>query len=182
MTILYPIFKSLHIVFVVAWFAALFYLPRLFIYQTEARDMAEPARSTLTSQYKLMASRLLFIIAWPAAILTIIFGLGMAHIHWAYTWFWIKMALVAGLFIYHHVLHFTYKGLKKDKYKYSSQQLRVLNEVATVFLFAIVFITVLKSGVNYIIFAVGLAALIVLLYLGIKAYRKNRKNREIHNP
>ena len=69
--------KALHIIFVVTWFAGLFYIPRLFIYQTEAEDKLEPAKSILQTQYKLMTKRLWYIITWPSAILASIFGIWM---------------------------------------------------------------------------------------------------------
>ncbi|MEL7005125.1 MAG: CopD family protein, partial [Bacteroidota bacterium] len=72
MTFLY--LKALHIIFVVTWFAGLFYIIRIFIYQTEANEREEPARSVLLEEYKRNASRLWFGIAWPSAILTLILG------------------------------------------------------------------------------------------------------------
>ena len=171
------IFKSLHIIFVVTWFAALFYMPRLFIYQTEAHEKPEPDRSILTNQFKIMAKRLWFTIGWPSAGLVIIFGLGMAHPFFHDLWFWIKMVLVAGLLVYHHIIHFTYKKLQKDIYKYTSHQLRTMNEVATIFLFAIVFIAVFKNGINYFILGIGIVALMVLLYLGISGLPEKARTK-----
>ena len=71
--------KALHIIFVVTWFAGLFYIVRLFIYQTEAAQKPEPAREILQTQYKLMSKRLWYIITWPSAILASIFAFWIWH-------------------------------------------------------------------------------------------------------
>ena len=76
MDILY--IKSLHIIFIVTWFAGLFYLVRLFIYHTEAHQKQEPDRSILISHFKLAEKRLFFGITYPSMILTYIFGFWMA--------------------------------------------------------------------------------------------------------
>ena len=70
----YNYIKALHIIFVVNWFAGLFYMPRLFIYTAEANDKMEPEKSILIAQFKIMQRKLWYIITWPAAIITLIFG------------------------------------------------------------------------------------------------------------
>ena len=122
-----------------------------------------------------MSKRLWLIIGWPSAILALIFGAGMMHNVMNQTWFQIKLGLIVLLFIYHHILHFRYKDLQKDIYKYSSQKLRLLNEVATLFLFAIIFLAIFKSLFNPAYFIVGMLLLVVLLYVGIVVYKKKRK-------
>ena len=67
--------KALHIIFIVTWFAGLFYIVRLFVYQREALDKEEPERSIIGSQLALMAGRLWYMITWPSAVLTLIFGI-----------------------------------------------------------------------------------------------------------
>ncbi len=173
------ILKSLHIIFVVTWFAILFYMPRIFMYQTEAHEKGEPDRSILTNQFKIMAKKLWVTVGWPSAGLVILFGLGMAHPYFSDLWFWIKMVLVAGLLVYHHVIHFTYKKLQKDVYKYTTHQLRTMNEIVAIFLVAIVFIAVFKSHINYIILGIGIVALLVLIYVIIRAYRKKRAQKAV---
>ena len=74
---LYPYLKSLHLIFVITWFAGLFYIPRLFIYQIEASEKPEPERGIVTAQLQLMARRLWYIITWPSAILALIFGISL---------------------------------------------------------------------------------------------------------
>ena len=73
----YFVLKALHLIFVVSWFAALFYIVRLYIYHAEAEDKEEPAKEILQTQYKIMEKRLFYIIGWPAMILTTLFGTWM---------------------------------------------------------------------------------------------------------
>jgi len=172
------VLKSLHLIFAFTWFAALFYAPRLFIYQTEAQFLPDNERQTLTKQYKLMSKRLWFGIAWPSLVLNVIFGLGILHPYFATwpAWLVVKLVIIAALIGYHHLLHFTFKGLQQDHYKYSSHQLRVINEVATLFLFAIVFLGILKNSVNFVYYAIGMIILVILLYGGVMLYR-NKRNK-----
>jgi protoporphyrinogen IX oxidase len=172
------LFKSLHVIFVVTWFAYLFYIVRLFVYQTEANEKEEPERTILIEQLKIMSKRLSLIIGWPSAILSLIFGSAILFIIpdlLEQKWFQIKLGLVAGLFIYHFILHFKYKELQKDIYKYSSAKLRILNEVSTIFLFTIIFLVIYKSLFNLTYFVIGAFILMLLLYLGIILYKKRRR-------
>jgi putative membrane protein len=168
-------FKAMHVIFVITWFAALFYIVRLFIYQTEANEKEEPERTILVDQLKLMSKRLWLIIGWPSAILALIFGSGMLHTVLSQPWFHLKLGLVVLLYVYHHILHFRYKELQKGVYKYSSTQLRILNEVATLFLFAIVFLAIYKNLYNITYYTLGMVGLTILLYVGIVMYKRKRK-------
>src|SRR5687768_15683120 len=151
--------KAVHIIFIVTWFAGLFYIPRLFIYITEAHGKAEPERTILTKQLKIMAARLWYGITWPSAIITL--GLGTALLinepHWLKQGFMhIKLTLVFLLYGYHFSLQYLFNQLKIDLVKYTSRQLRIWNEVATLFLIAIVFIIVLKNALDMVWGLVGL--------------------------
>ena len=98
--------KALHIIFVVSWFAGLFYIVRLFIYHTEAQRKGEPDRSILSEQYKIMQGKLWWIITTPAMILTVIFGTWMIILVPAYLdapWMQVKLSFVALLLFYHFV-------------------------------------------------------------------------------
>ena len=98
----YNYFKALHIFFVVAWFAGLFYVPRLFIYHIEATKKASPEKEILTKQLKIMTRRLWYIISWPSAILTILCGVLMLTIipSWILQkWMIVKLSFVALLII-----------------------------------------------------------------------------------
>jgi protoporphyrinogen IX oxidase len=160
MTYLY--IKAVHIIFIVTWFAGLFYMPRLLIYITESYDKQEPEKGILLRQLKLMASRLWFGITWPSAVLT----LGYMHI---------KLTLVLLLYVYHFSIHYLFKLLRRDVVKYSSQQLRFWNEVATLFLVSIVFLIVLKNALSMVWGLVGLGIITLLILLGMWINKKNRK-------
>ncbi|MBW7915044.1 MAG: CopD family protein, partial [Taibaiella sp.] len=136
---MYLYIKALHIIFIVTWFSGLFYIVRLFVYNREAMDKPEPEKSILSKQYAIMIKRLWYGITWPSAILTLVFGLWMWYLYGTLPmWLAIKLLFVAGLFLYHLSLHVIFSQQQKGIYKYSSQQLRIWNEVATIFLVAIV--------------------------------------------
>ncbi len=170
--------KAIHIIFVVTWFAGLFYMPRLLIYITEAQQKPEPEKSILIAQLKLMATRLWFGITWPSAIITLIMGTSML-IHqpeWLQLGFMhIKLTLVFFLYLYHLSIHYIFNLLKKDVVKYTSQQLRLWNEVATLFLISIVFIIVLKDALSMVWGIMGLLIVTLLIVLGMRVYKKLRK-------
>tara|TARA_B100000780_G_scaffold256478_1_gene205679 strand:- start:1490 stop:2020 length:531 start_codon:yes stop_codon:yes gene_type:complete len=171
--------KALHIIFVVTWFAGLFYIVRLFIYHTEANEMDEPQKSILQNQYKIMESRLWYGITWPSAILTAIFGFTLMYIYdwWAQPFMHLKLAFVFFLYVYQVLCHRIFKQLKCDEVKYSGNQLRIWNEVATLFLVSIVFIIVLKSLTHWIYGLVGLVLFSAVLMLAIRIYRKIRERK-----
>lgn len=179
MTALY--FKAIHIIFVVAWFAGLFYLPRLLIYITEAHQKKEPEKSILVGQLKIMASRLLYVITWPAAIITFIMGLSLlidTPAWLQYRFMHIKLALVALLYGYQFSLQYIFNLLKNDVVKFSSQQLRIWNEVATVILIAVVFLIVLKNALSMLWGLTGLIILVALLMIAIKVYKNYRNEKQ----
>lgn len=172
-------FKAVHIIFIVTWFAGLFYMPRLLIYITEAHNKPEPEKTILLKNFKVMASRLWFAITWPSAIITLVMGatmlvnqpawLSMAFMH-------IKLTLVLLLYAYHYSLHYVFRLLKEDTVKYTSQQLRIWNEVATLLLISIVFIIVLKNALSMAWALLALLALMLLILAGIKLYKKFRND------
>ncbi len=171
----YSYIKALHIIFIVTWFSGMFYIVRLFIYQTEANDKAEPEKSILTKQFNIMIGRLWMGITWPSAVLTLIFGPWMWYeyngMHHPPTWLAIKLCFVIGLYVYHLSLHKIYKLLKAGVYKYSSTQLRIWNEVATIFLIAIVMLAVVKQGMSLLWGLGGLVLFVILLMSAIKVYK-----------
>ena len=169
--------KALHIIFVVTWFAGLFYIVRLFIYQTEALERPEDERKILKPQLDLMASRLWYIITWPSAVLTLIFGAWVLSYRWGYMqlgFMHAKLGFVLLLYLYHGFSHLIFKELQAGKARWNSTKLRLWNEVATILLFAIVFLIVLKSTVSMLQGIAGLIGLAVLLMLGIKLYKNYR--------
>ena len=173
---MYFYIKALHIIFIVTWFAGLFYIVRLFIYNREAQDKAERERTILQNQFMIMIKRLWFGITWPSCILTIIFGTWLVILLGTIpTWLQIKLGFVVGLLLYHISLHAIYLQQKKNIFKYSSQQLRVWNEVATVFLIAIVILVEVQTTLSIVWGLTGLILFTLLLILAIRIYKKTRK-------
>jgi putative membrane protein len=166
------ILKALHVISVMIWMAVLLYMPRLFIYQTNANSKPEPERSILINQYKIMSKNLWIKVGWPAMILTIFFGLGIMHPYFSSIWFWVKLALVAALIGYHHIIHFANKNLQKDSYTKTINQLNTINQAGVVFLLSIVLLAVLKNKLDYILIFGGLAVLILVVFIGGRALIK----------
>lgn len=173
---LYIYIKALHIIFIVTWFSGMFYIVRLFIYNTEAGSQPAPANQILRDQYRIMIGRLWWGITWPSAILTLIFGgwiwylLGGTPV-----WLLVKLHFVAGLFLYHLSLHYIYRQQLKGTFKYSSQKLRIWNEVATLFLVAIVILATVKESMSWVRGVLGFLLLGMVLMIAIRAYKKLRR-------
>jgi len=104
----YNYIKALHLIFVVTWFAGLFYIPRLFIYHIEASQKPIEEARILIPQLKLMSSRLWYIITWPSAVLTLIFATWLLVLNpglLTQQWMLIKLGFVGLLFVYHFKTH-----------------------------------------------------------------------------
>lgn len=173
MSVLY--FKALHIIFVVTWFAGLFYIVRLFIYQTEANDQAEPDRTILLNEYRRISRLLWYMITWPSAVLTLLLGLSMLMEFpvWP-NWLIIKLWLVTVLYLYHFLCHYIQVKLQKGLFPLTSFQLRIWNEVATLLLVSIVFLVVLKSALDMTYGLFGLIIFGAILMSAIHLYKKFR--------
>jgi putative membrane protein len=168
--------KAVHIIFVVTWFAGLFYLPRLMVYTAEASQMENgEAKGILLKQYALMQKRLLYGITWPSAIITLLMGTRMLMIYPLTDWLKLKLCFVVLLYCYHFSLQRIFKQQQQQVFKYSGQQLRAWNEVPTVLLVAIVFLVVLKNMVDMWWGLLGLFILVALLMMAIRIYKKLRK-------
>ena len=175
---MYNYIKALHVIFIVTWFSGLFYIVRLFIYNTEAEESAEPQRSILHKQFTIMIRRLWLGITWPSAVLTLIFGPWIWYLFGSLPqWLFIKLIFVVALYLYHFSLHILYKQQSKGIFKYSSQQLRMWNEVATIFLFAIVFLAIVKQAMSMVWGIGGLLALVIVLTAAIKIYKTIRNKK-----
>lgn len=147
---------------------------------TEAHDKPEPEKSILLKEYKAIASRLWFGITWPSAIITLAMGTALIvnQPQWLQQGFMhIKLSLVFLLYLYHFSLQYIFNLLKRDIAKYSSQQLRFWNEVATLFLISIVFIIVLKNALSMVWGIIGLLVVTFLIFAGIKLYKKYRNGK-----
>lgn len=136
----YPWLKGLHITFMVTWFAGLFYLPRLFIYHAQASDAVSRERFTVME-------RRLFAIMTLGALLTIVFGawlLFAKQILLQATWLHLKLALVAGLLVFHYRCHCWISVLRDAKSIQDTKWLRWFNEIPGILLLGIVLLAVLK--------------------------------------
>lgn len=171
---------ALHIIFVVTWFAGLFYIVRLFVYHAEADKKEDPEKSILQKQYKLMEKRLWYGIAWPSMVGVYIFGSWLAFNNWEHyfssPWFILKLSFVFGLTVYHLQCHLMFLQLQNDEVRYSSFKFRMWNEVATIFLVAIIFIVVMKDTMRFAWGLLGLVLFSATIFLAIQMYRKRRKN------
>ncbi len=176
---MYEYLKALHIIFIVTWFAGLFYIPRLFIYNTEANDKSVVEKEILQNQFGIMMKRLWYGITWPSAILTLILGITvMLKGGWdrilfqpGGKWLLIKLIFVLFLYVYHFTLHSIYKQQARTVFKYSSQQLRIWNEVATIFLISIVMLATVKQSLSFVWGLIGLILFIIILMSAIRIYK-----------
>ncbi len=173
----YPYILSIHIIFVVCWMAGLFYMVRLFIYHTEAQAKPEPDRTILSKQFEIMESKLWWIITTPSMYIVIAAGIGMLYLapYWLQQpWMHVKLTFVLGLIVYHFICQNKMKQMRDGVYKWTSTQLRLWNELATLLLFAIVFLVVLKSAVNWIYGVGGIVGLSIVLMMAVKVYKNFR--------
>jgi putative membrane protein len=177
----YSLWKALHIIFVVSWFAGLFYIVRLFIYHTEAQKKEGAAKKILSDQFEIMEQRLWWIITTPAMVLTLVFGTLMIVANpylLEQGWMHIKLLFVALLLVYHFGSQKMMFNMKRGVFKRKSGQLRLWNEVATLGLVAIVFLVVMKDNLNWIKGTIGFFAVAIGLMIGIKIYKRTRNKRK----
>jgi protoporphyrinogen IX oxidase len=139
--------KAFHVITMVAWFAGLFYLPRLFVYHADAIDKISLLR------FKIMERRLYYGITWPAALLTTGFGLWLLIPVWTYyqtaAWLYAKLGLVVLLWGYHLLCGYFVRKFKQDKNRHTALFYRILNELPTVLLIAIVILVIVKPHMGF---------------------------------
>jgi protoporphyrinogen IX oxidase len=177
----YKYLKSLHLIFVITWFAGLFYIVRLFVYQIEANEKPSPEKEILQKQYKIMTYRLWYIITWPSAILASIFAFSLLYISPGFlqlSWMHVKLGFVFVLYLYHLKCHQIYNQLQRDEVKYSSNFMRLWNEGATIILFAVVFLVILRNAVNWIYGVLGIFLFSTIIMLGFKFYKLVREKNK----
>lgn len=180
---MYLYLKALHVVFVVTWFAGLFYIPRLIIYIIEANEKNENEKTIIQNQLKIMLKRLWLGITWPSAIITLIFGNIVAiNGGWYKTifepqglWFLIKIILVILLYGYHFSLQYLYLKSIRGVYPYTAQQVRYWNEIPTLLLITIVLLVIVKQLISFFWALIGILLLLVILFSAIKIYKKIRR-------
>jgi putative membrane protein len=139
----YPWIKALHVVSVIAWMAGLLYLPRLFVYHA-----AETPGSPTAETFKIMERRLLRAIMNPAMIAVFVFGTLLALtpgiVDWASLWIYAKLVLVAGLAVLHHAMGRWRKDFAEDRNTRPARFYRILNEVPTVLMIAVVILVIVR--------------------------------------
>jgi len=159
----------------VCWFAGLFYVVRLFIYHKEAQTKEESVKEILQPQYTLMSKRLLSIITWPSAFLTTFFGVSMLidnPILLEENWMHIKLSFILLLWMYTYSCQIILNQIQIGQIRTTEIKLRIWNEVATMIMFAIIFMAVLKNSISWIYATFSLVGLAVFLMISIKLYKK----------
>ena len=142
----YLLFKSIHLIAVISWMAGLLYLPRIFVYHSEA--VQENKSEDLMSTFKIMERRLFIYIMNPAMILSWIFGILLIHSigtdSFAQLWIQLKLIFVLILTIYHFFLFQCLRKFNENNNSFSPKFYRVINEIPTVLLIVIVLVVVFK--------------------------------------
>ncbi len=178
----YLIIKALHIIFMVSYFAGIFYLVRIFVYYKDTDTFESPKKEILREQYVFMARRLWNIITVPAFVLMTIFGTILILMNptlLQMSWFQLKIAFLIGLFIYHYwswkkVLEI--KNLQNDELKTANLKLRQANEIATFLLFLVVFTVILKSLTieNWWQLFIGFVVIVFVIMMTVKLVNKKK--------
>jgi len=153
----------------------------LFVYQIEANDKPSPEKEILQKQYKIMTYRLWYIITWPSAILATLFAIWLLILMPAWLqmpWMHVKLGFVVLLIAYQIKCQQIYSQLQKDEFNYSANFMRLWNEGATLILFAVVFLVILKNAFNWIYGVIGIFVFSILIMLGFKFYKKIREKNK----
>ena len=177
----YNFFKSLHIIFVVSWFAGLFYLPRLLVYHVEAQDKDAQAREILSKQFEKKEKLLFNAIMIPAMWLTWLTGLSMIYLTWwdnfqAHTWLHLKLAFVIGITIYHFVCRYLIRKFRASEFILTGGQLRLFNEIATILLVAVVFLVNAKNTFDMLMGMGGFIIFAIVIMAAVTIVKKIRSN------
>ena len=142
----YLLFKSIHLMAVISWMAGLLYLPRIFVYHSEA--VKNSKSEDVISTFKVMEKRLFIYIMNPAMIVSWMLGMLLIHTlgmeNFGSLWLQLKLIFVIILTIYHFFLFQCLKKFAENNNSYSSRFYRIINEIPTAILIAIVFIIVFK--------------------------------------
>ena len=142
----YLLFKSIHLIAVISWMAGLLYLPRIFVYHSEA--VQNNKSEDLMETFKVMERRLLVYIMNPAMIVSWIFGVLLFHTigmdNFGSIWLQLKLAFVIILTIYHFFLFQCLRKFAENRNTYSSKFYRIINEIPTILLISIVLVVVFK--------------------------------------
>lgn len=180
---LYTIIKAIHIIFMVSYFAGIFYLVRLFVYYKDTDEFEETKKQVLREQYLFMARRLWNIITVPAGVIMLVSGLVLIYLNFGLMktpWFHLKLTFLVGLALYHYwcwkkILQI--KTLNGNILPIANIKLRQANEIATFILFLVVFTVILKSMVISFWWQliVGFILLVLLIMTTVKLVNKKNK-------
>jgi len=173
--------KALHIIFMVTWFAGLFYMFRLFVYQAEAEEKEELERNILVRQYRIMQWRLWYIITWPGGILTVLFGLALLWMNpvlLSQPWMIVKLFFVAVLVAYHFWGHRIFKAMYEGRNSYKAITLRFLNEVSTLILISVVFLVVRKDELSWVWGVLSIVGIALIITFAVRRYAALRRGKD----
>ena len=181
---LYTIIKAIHIIFMVSYFAGIFYLVRLFVYYKDTDVFEDQKKQILREQYIFMARRLWNIITVPAGVIMTLCGLTMIFLNlnlMKMPWFHLKLTFLVGLAIYHYWCWKKVKHLAQlngNTLETPNIKLRQFNEIATFILFLVVFTVILKSQVieYWWQLITGFFVLVFLIMMTVKLVNKRKKN------
>ena len=171
----YLTIKALHLIFVICWFAGLFYVGRIFIYFKEAEKKPQKEKLILQSQFLVMGKRLMYIILWPSVLLTSVFGWAMIIKNptlLELDWMKVKLVLVTLLLFYVVICQFFLNQMHNGIIKTSEFKLRLFSEAATLFLISLVFIATLKNNISWIYATLYFFIISVVLMLLVRMYKK----------
>lgn len=181
----YLIIKALHIIFMVSYFAGIFYLVRIFVYYKDTDGFQNPKQAILREQYSFMADRLWKIITVPAGVLMLVFGVTLITLNPGLlkaSWFHLKLTGLIALAVYHYWCWQKVKilrSLNQQSLSTPNIKLRQANEVATFILFLVVFTVILKYQViaHWWQLLLGFVGLVILIMSIVKLVNKSKKNK-----
>ncbi len=170
----YLVLKTIHLISVVAWFAGLFYVGRLFIYFKEASEYESKKKKILQDQFLLMTKRCMYIITWPSLIVSSVFGLYMLHQNPSLiylNWMIVKLVFVTILIFYTAYCQKILFQMIKGSINFSDFKLRLWNEFATLLLISIISLAILKTALSWVKAVIIFIIIGILLFSLIKLYK-----------
>ena len=173
----YSVSKAMHLIGMVSWMAGLFYLVRIMVYHAEARARTASERDVLLKQYTFMEWKVYKVILQPAVVITWSFGVALLCLQplWLQeSWMHVKLAFLLLLTGYTHYCKGQIRKLEAGDPSLTHLHYRVLNEVPTLIMVAVIFLAVFKSRIHYPTLALGLAAFTGLIAWGIWSVNKKR--------
>jgi protoporphyrinogen IX oxidase len=173
--------KAIHIIFITSWFAGLFYLPRLLVYHREAHDKPEPDASILKAEFFKNQKLLFNAIMNPAMVISLLSGSYMLYLNQSFLaekWMWFKLCFVLLVVFYHFLCKKLMNDFNRGHYRFTSFQLRLWNEVATILLFAIVFLVVLKNTIDWLWALLFLVIFSIVIFSAVRLVKNARLKKK----